>query len=170
MKCESLVQIPLNLRWNETAFEGMLRSIVGPPVLGRSGAGQQFLAMSPPEPGDELSTKDFSQSFDGKEERVLRVNPPFWVRRDSATRNHTMDVGMKEQFTSSCINGILGSAHAQMAARKWRRNSRRARKVSHVDRQVTGSRYYQLDAGLRNSKPLPTLSLVIPRTRTLRQN
>src|SRR5437763_7233965 len=53
--------------------------------------------MSPPKSGDKLSPEDFAQHFDRQEERVLRMNPPRSVRRDSATRNNAVNVGMKQQ-------------------------------------------------------------------------
>jgi hypothetical protein len=50
-----------------------------------------------PESGDKLSTKYFAESLNGQEERVPRVNPPFPVRRDTAARNHAVNVRMKQQ-------------------------------------------------------------------------
>ena len=47
--------------------------------------------------GQRTFHEDFSESFDGKEKRVFRVNAMLWVRRDPTTRNHAMDMGIKEQ-------------------------------------------------------------------------
>src|SRR5262249_16512918 len=64
-------------------------------MVDRSGAGQPFLVMSGAEAVDELSTKNFGESFDGQQERGFRVNPAFLIRRDSASRNDAVNVGMK---------------------------------------------------------------------------
>jgi hypothetical protein len=71
--------------------------------LDGSGAGQQFLAISVPKSVDELSTKNFGESFDGQEEGVFGVNPPFSVRTDSSTRNDAVNMRMKEQVLTPCM-------------------------------------------------------------------
>jgi hypothetical protein len=49
---------------------------------------------------DKLSAEDFAEDFDREEERVLRMNPPRFVRRDAAAWNDAMDMGMKHQILS----------------------------------------------------------------------
>ena len=66
-------------------------------VLNRSGTSQPVLSKSPSESGDKLSTEYFAESPNGQEERVLRMNPAFSVRRDPTARNHAVNVGMKQQ-------------------------------------------------------------------------
>ena len=72
-------------------------------VLNRSGTSKQVLSKSPPESCYKLSPKDFAENLDRQEERVLRVNPPCPVGRDSAARNDAVKVRMKEQVLTPTV-------------------------------------------------------------------
>jgi hypothetical protein len=62
------------------------------------GTGEQLLAVGAPQTSDKLSTKDFTEHFDGKEERVLGVNPARLVRRNTAAGNDAVDVRMEQEI------------------------------------------------------------------------
>ena len=51
-------------------------------------------------PSTNFPRNTLLRASNGQEERVSRVNPAFPVRRDSTTRNHAVNVGMKQQVLS----------------------------------------------------------------------
>src|SRR5262249_43070145 len=99
------------------------------------------------EPGDELSTKDFGESFDGNKERVFRVNPPFRVGRDSATGNHAMDVGMKEQVLTP---GVKNGEETNLRSKMFRITRHLAECFGHrAEKQVVECRLILEDEGVQ---------------------
>jgi hypothetical protein len=54
--------------------------------------------MSAAQSGDELPAKDFGESPDGQQERVFRVDPAVLLWSDSASRNHTVNMRVKEHI------------------------------------------------------------------------
>ena len=69
-------------------------------MFNRTRTGETFLQMQTPQCSNKLSAEDFAECFDWEEERVVRMNPPRFVRRDAAAWNDAMDMGMKHQILS----------------------------------------------------------------------
>ena len=66
-------------------------------VLNRSCASQLFLPMSAPQSIDKLPPENLAERLNGQEERVQRMDPSLFVRRDSAAWNDAVNVGMEQQ-------------------------------------------------------------------------
>lgn len=66
-------------------------------ALDRSCANQLFLSVSAPQSIDKLCSEDFAERLNGHEKRIQRMNPPFFVRRDSAAGNDAVNVRMEQK-------------------------------------------------------------------------
>ena len=66
-------------------------------LLDGSCTDQPVVSMSASESGNKLRTEHLAESANGQEECVFGVNPPFSVGGDTAGRNDTVNVRMKQE-------------------------------------------------------------------------